>query len=58
MNNVALPGAQINTTLNRNQLLPDLARRLPVGGPAQPAFTFHSQDFWAQGANIGVEFRY
>jgi hypothetical protein len=58
MNNVALPGAQIDTTLNRNMLPPDLARRLPVNGPTRPLFVFRSQDFWAQGANVGVEFRY
>jgi hypothetical protein len=58
MNNVALPGAQIDTTLNRNMLPPDLARRLPVNGPTRPLFVFRSQDFWAQGCNFGVEFRY
>jgi hypothetical protein len=58
MNNVARPGDQIDLQLNRNQLPPELARRLPVGGPARPLFAFRSQDFWAQGANVGVEFRY
>jgi hypothetical protein len=58
MNDVVRPGAQIDTALNRNQLPPDLARRLPVGGPARPLFVFRSQDFWAQGANVGLEFRY
>jgi hypothetical protein len=58
MNNVALPGTAIDTTINRNQLPPGLARQLPQTGMPRPVFVFRSQDFWAQGANVGLEFRY
>jgi hypothetical protein len=30
----------------------------PLVGPAQPAFRFNSSDFWAQGLNVGVAFRF
>jgi len=26
--------------------------------PARPAFVFRGSDFWAHGANVGLEFRY
>ena len=27
-------------------------------GPAQPSFKFNSSDFWAQGINVGLSFRF
>jgi hypothetical protein len=43
---VLRPGEQIDLAVN--------------GAPphARPAFTFNSSDFWAQGVNFGLEFRY
>jgi hypothetical protein len=33
---------------------------LPGANPAiaRPAFAFNGSDFWAQGLNLGMEFRY
>jgi hypothetical protein len=28
------------------------------GGPARPAFTFNRTDYWAQGLNVGFNFRF
>jgi hypothetical protein len=43
---------QVDLRVNTNQL-----RGVAVG-PALPAFNFHGSDFWAQGVNFGLEFRY
>jgi hypothetical protein len=51
--NVVRPGNQIDLAVNTAQLPPPQA-----GGPARPAFAFHGSDFWAQGVNFGLEFRY
>jgi hypothetical protein len=54
---VARPADQINRAVNPS-LLP-LNQPVAAGfGPAQPAFAFHDSDFWAQGINFGLEFRY
>ena len=29
-----------------------------LAGPANPPYAFHGSDFWAQGVNFGLEFRY
>jgi hypothetical protein len=50
---VLRPGNQIDRVVNVNQLPPAIP-----GGPARPAFTFNGSDFWAQGVNFGLEFRY
>jgi hypothetical protein len=51
---VARPGEQIDRVVNTNQLIgPPL-----TGGPARPQFTFNGSDFWAQGVNVGIEFKY
>jgi hypothetical protein len=50
---VARPGNQIDRVVNPNLLAPPLP-----GGPARPAFAFHGSDFWAQGINFGIEYRY
>ncbi len=58
-NNVARPGNQINRTVNPTQstsYTEDPAARLQ--GPAQPSFKFNSSDFWAQGINVGLTFRF
>jgi hypothetical protein len=50
---VVRPGEQIDRVVNTNQLPPAIP-----GGPARPQFTFNGSDFWAQGVNFGVEFKY
>ncbi len=52
ISDVARAGQQVNLNVNPNPL------RGVAGGPAQPAFVFQSSDFWAQGLNLGLEFRY
>ena len=44
---------QIDMSVNTTQLPPG-----ELQGPARPAFTLHDTDFWAQGFNFGLEFRY
>jgi hypothetical protein len=51
--NVVRPGNQIDLVVNTAQLPP-----AQPGGPARPAFAFHGSDYWAQGVNFGLEFRY
>src|SRR5206468_4292493 len=51
------PGAQIERNINPTQNI----MFVPPGalvGPAAPLPAFHSSDFWAQGVNFGIEFRY
>ncbi len=50
---VARPGPQIDRTVNQNQLAPP-----GPGGAARPAFSFNGTDFWAQGVNIGLEYKW
>jgi hypothetical protein len=54
---VARPGDQVNRTVNPT-LLPTSTPAAGPTGPAQPGFTFRDTDFWAQGFNFGLEFRY
>jgi hypothetical protein len=61
---VARPGEQIDLHVNTSQfpqfgLAPpsNLGNGALVGQPL-PAFSFHSSDFWAQGINFGLEFRF
>lgn len=53
---VVRPGDQIDPVINPTQL-PTAAGPGTLVGPARPAFAFHDTDFWAQGVNIGMEFR-
>lgn len=58
-NNVVRPGKQIDRSINDTQSVAisgDPAARL--AGPARPSFTFNSSDFWAQGLNMGLAFRF
>jgi hypothetical protein len=55
LSNVARPAAQINTVVNPT-LIP--LNGTSFVGPAQPSFTFRSTDFFAQGLNLGLEFRW
>jgi len=52
-NNVVRPGNQIDLGVNPNLIPPSTA-----GGPARPAFDFHSSDFWVQGVTFGLDIRW
>jgi putative beta barrel porin BBP7 len=54
---VLRPGDQADHALNVTQIPPPLGPGA-LTGPARPAFGFHDTDFWAQGVNLGLEFRY
>jgi hypothetical protein len=51
---VARAGDQIDVVINPNLLAPPL----PGASPLRPAFSFQGTNFWAQGINLGVEFRF
>jgi hypothetical protein len=52
-NNVARSGDQIDTNINPAQIPPATAT------PGyRPAFQLHTSDFWAQGVNMGLEYRF
>jgi hypothetical protein len=51
---VARPGDQVDRVVNSNLLASPPGR----GGPALPAFQFSGSDYWAQGINLGLEFRF
>jgi len=58
LNNVLRPGNQIDRGINVSETLQTaIAGNVPTPG-SRPAFTFVGSDFWAQGINMGVEFRY
>jgi hypothetical protein len=48
-------GDQIDTTINPNLLPPPLEQ---TTGPDRPAARLRDCDFWAQGLNLGVEYRF
>jgi hypothetical protein len=50
---VARAGEQIDSMLNLSQLPPG-----PLTGAPLPAFRFVTNDFWAQGLDVGVELHY
>jgi hypothetical protein len=50
---VARPGDQIDTDVNLSQLSPGGLVGLP-----RPAFTDLTTDYWAQGLNLGLAYRY
>jgi len=58
-NNVARPGKHIDRGLNPTQN-PSFTgiTPTPLVGPARPALTFRGADFWAQGFNMGLVFRF
>jgi hypothetical protein len=55
--NVVRPGDQIDRAINPQQP-PSSVLFGPLTGPGRPSFTRTTTDFWAQGVNFGVEFRY
>jgi hypothetical protein len=57
LSDVVRPGYQIDRNINFTQ------QALPVGGgglvgPATPVPQFNHSDFWAQGVNVGIAFRF
>jgi len=54
---VIRPGDQIDQTLNTT-LIPTSDTFGAGGRPHRPAFTFHETDYWAQGVNLGLQYRY
>jgi hypothetical protein len=56
-NNVVRPGNQVDRTVNPSQVPTD-QNFGALTGPARPSFTLQTSDFWAQGINFGVEFRF
>jgi hypothetical protein len=55
--NVVRPGDQIDLRVNPN-FVPSAAGPGPGGGPRQPAVLFRTTDYWAQGVNFGLLYRY
>jgi hypothetical protein len=55
--NVIRPGDVIDRTVNLTQLPSNLGPGT-LTGPARPAVVLKDTEFWAQGANFGLEFRY
>ncbi len=52
---VARAGDQIDPTVNPNLLPPEA---VPFTGPDRPAFAFRDTSFWAQGVNLGLDYRW
>ena len=53
--NVIRPGHQIDLDVNPNQLPPPID---PLVGVARPEFRFDTTDYWVQGLNFGLEYRW
>jgi hypothetical protein len=54
---VLRPGDQIDRVINPSQV-PSTLGAGALTGPARPAVLLKSTDFWAQGINLGLEFRF
>jgi hypothetical protein len=56
---VVRPGEQIKRNINPN-LTFSYGNDPPVtpSGPAEPTFSFHTTDFWAQTVSIGLAYRF
>jgi len=54
---VVRPGDQVDVGLSGTQIPTD-TRFNPTAGPARPAVLLRDTDFYAQGINFGLEFRY
>ena len=50
--NVARPGDQIDLNLDPAQFPP------PTATGTKPEFALHTSDFWAQGVNLGLDYRF
>jgi hypothetical protein len=58
VSDLARPGNQIDPTINTTRTNFANAAGIPPVGPARPAFNLNQSDFWAQGINFGIEFRF
>jgi hypothetical protein len=61
LNSVIRPGDQMDRTINGGQTALYASTPTPPGlqgGPARPEPLFRTTDFWAQGINFGIEFRF
>jgi hypothetical protein len=57
--NVVRAPEQINRTINPTQSVAITGNvPAPLKGPAEPSFRFNASDFWAQGLNAGLAFRF
>ncbi|HBI44176.1 MAG TPA: hypothetical protein DDY78_15185 [Planctomycetales bacterium] len=54
---VVRPGRQIDRTIDET-LIPNFASGQAPAGQNRPMVLFHESDFWAQGLNLGLEFRF
>ncbi len=50
--NVSRPGDQIDLNVSPSQFPP------PTASSEKPAFVQHTSDFWAQGVNVGLDYRF
>ena len=58
-NNVARPGNQIDRSINPTQSVAWVGEPpVALQGVAEPTFKFKGSDFWAQGINVGLGFRF
>ena len=52
-NNVARPGDQIDLNIDARQFPPPA-----ISNAVRPQFTLHTSDYWAQGLNLGLDYRF
>ncbi len=53
---MARPGDQIDLNVNPNKI--DFVDSVADDEPATPAFVFRDTDIWAQGLNVGLDYRW
>jgi Putative beta barrel porin-7 (BBP7) len=58
VSDVARPGNLIDRTINRTELPSSQTFNPSIPGPTRPGFTWSGTDFWAQGINVGLSFRF
>lgn len=56
LSNVLRPGNQVNRTASANLLPSDPTYGNP--GPNLPTYQFHTSSYWAQGLNLGLDWRF
>ncbi len=57
-NNVARPGEQIDRNVNPSTMPTNQAFGNGLGGGNRPSFNFQESTYWAQGLNLGLEFKF
>lgn len=58
LNNVVRPGAELDHNSNPTQVPFFAAAPATLAGPPAPNFSFSRSDFWAQGVNFGLQFKF